>query len=282
MLYDSHAHLNNEGFSAEERAQFIADIQAAVEEGLLSFINDVGFELASSKMACEHAAKYPWCYAVVGCHPHDSKDFDDVQLEMIRALAKKDKVQAIGEIGLDFHYDLSDRDSQRYWFRRQIQLANELRMPIVIHEREANAECLEILKEEGAFSDERKSWFPKRPGPDGEMLADARVLMHCFSGSAELGKQYVKLGATISMAGPLTYKNNRRGVEVAEQIPIEFLLVETDSPYLTPVPHRGKQNRPPYVEFTARRLAEIKEMTFEDVAHITCENAKRFFNINNL
>ena len=124
MLYDSHAHLNNEGFSEEERAQFIADIQAAVDEGLLSFINDVGFELASSKMACDHAAKYPWCYAVVGCHPHDSKDFDDVQLEMIRALAKKDKVQAIGEIGLDFHYDFSDRDSQRYWFRRQIQLAN--------------------------------------------------------------------------------------------------------------------------------------------------------------
>lgn len=290
MLYDSHAHLNNEGFTDEERTEFIACADEAVRNGMLTYVNDVGFDLASSKMAVDHAAQYPWCYAVVGCHPHDAGSFDEVQFEMIKSLTKKDKVQAIGEIGLDFHYDNSDREAQRYWFRRQVQLANELRMPIVIHSRDADNECLQILKEEGAFSAERCSWFPKRPAPAGAAggsaadknelcVPDARVLLHCFSGSAELGRQYVKLGATLSMAGPLTYKNNRRGVEVAETIPIEYLLVETDSPYLAPEPHRGRQNRPEFVQFTARRLADIKKISFEETARITRENAMRFFNI---
>ena len=189
-------------------------------------------------------------------------------------------------------------------------------MPIVIHSRDADNECLQILKEEGAFSDARCACFPERPAPasggalqvaDGVLQAagealqtadrkeevksgkgdkagapyvrDARVLLHCFSGSAELARQYVKLGATISMAGPLTYKNNRRGVEVAETIPIEYLLVETDSPYLAPEPHRGRKNRPEFVQFTARRLADIKRISYEETARITCENAIRFFNI---
>ena len=292
MLYDSHAHLNNEGFTDEERAEFILRADEAVKNGMLTYVNDVGFDLASSKMAVDHAKQYPWCYAVVGCHPHDADNFDEVQFEMIKSLAKKDKVQAIGEIGLDFHYDNSDREAQRYWFRRQIQLANELRMPIVIHSRDADNECLQILKEEGAFSAERCSWFPKRPAPAGDdgsgnasdknelWVPDARVLLHCFSGSAELGRQYVKLGATLSMAGPLTYKNNRKGVEVAEIIPIEYLLVETDSPYLTPEPHRGRQNHPEFVQFTARRLADIKKISFDETARITRENAMRFFNIS--
>lgn len=305
MLYDSHAHLNNEDFTDEERAEFIANTQKAVDEGLLKYVNDVGFELVSSQMAVMHAEKYPWCYAVVGCHPHDAKGMDDTQLAMIKALARKPKVKAIGEIGLDFHYDLSDRDVQRDWFRKQIRLANELKMPIVIHAREADQEVMDILREEGAFSKERQSWFPKRPGPRGacavranadspapgvcehsgglaresDLLPDARVLLHCFSGSAELARQYIKLGATLSVAGPVTYKNNRKTVAVVEEIPVEFLLVETDSPYLAPVPMRGKQNMPPYVEYTARRVAEIKGMEFEELARITCENAERFFGI---
>ncbi len=279
MLYDSHAHLNNEGFTEEERAEFIALADTAVENGVLSYVNDVGFDLASSKMAVDHANAYPWCYAVVGCHPHDADNFDEVQFEMIKALARKDRVQAIGEIGLDFHYDNSDREAQRYWFRRQIQLAVELKMPIVIHSRDADNECLQMLKEEGAFSDARCACFPTRPAAGAHCVPDARVLLHCFSGSAELGKQYVKLGAWLSLAGPLTYKNNRKGVEVAETIPIEYLLVETDSPYLTPEPHRGKKNRPEFVQFTARRLADIKKMSYEETARITLENAMRFFSI---
>jgi TatD DNase family protein len=207
--------------------------------------------------------------------------YTDADIEEIRRLAAHPKAMAIGEIGLDFHYDLSPRDEQRDCFRRQIRMANELKMPIVIHSREADGETMDILKEEGAFSEERKSWFAERPVPEGWESAakDARVLLHCYSGSRELGEQYVRLGGTLSMCGPLTYKNARKTVEVAEAIPLEFLLVETDSPFLTPVPLRGKPNRSSYVVHTARRLAMIKGMELEDVAEQTCINAMRFFGI---
>lgn len=284
MFFDSHAHINND-MSPAARENMIK----AIEQSELDFVMDIGFDLASSKLAADHAAKYPWCYAAVGCHPHDTKDMDDMQLTLIKGLAKKQKVMAIGEIGLDFHYDHSPRDIQREWFRKQIQLANQLKMPIVIHSREADQEVMDILKEEGAFSDERKSWFPKRPDPQGYaggrenaagLCEDARVLLHCFSGSKELGKQYVKLGGTLSIAGPVTYKNNRKTVAVVEEIPLDFLLVETDSPYLTPEPLRGKKNMPPLVEHTARKVAEIKGVSLEEVAEKTKENAMRFYGIS--
>lgn len=280
MFFDSHAHLNNE-MSDEARAAMVR----AIEDSELDYVMDIGFDLPSSKLAVDHAVKYPWCYAAVGCHPHDTDSMDDMQLALIKGLAKKKKVMAIGEIGLDFHYDHSPRDVQREWFRRQIRLANELKMPIAIHSREADQEVLDILKEEGAFSDERKSWFPERPDTTGYVskqpgtCKDARVLLHCFSGSAELGSQYVKLGATISIAGPVTYKNNRKTVGVVAELPLDFLLVETDSPYLTPEPFRGKKNDPSKVEYTARKVAEIKGLSLEEVAAKTKENAMRFYGI---
>ena len=293
MLFDSHAHINEASYSPEERAELIKTIEASD----VDYVADIGYDLASSKLAVEHAARYPWCYAVVGCHPHDAKSMDDMELAMYKGLARKKKVVAIGEIGLDFHYDHSPRDIQREWFRRQIRLANQLKMPIVIHSREADQETMDILKEEGAFSEERKSWFPKRPDPSGytlkkieaakktpddpadHMADDARVLIHCFSGSAELAAQYVKLGATISVAGPVTYKNNRKTVAVVTEVPMDFLLVETDSPYLSPEPLRGRRNMSPNVKYTAQKVAEIKDMTLEDVAAKTKENAMRFYGI---
>ena len=275
MLFDSHTHLNNENINDELRDQLAAEIDASD----VNYVMDVGFDLGSSMQAIEDAAKYPWCYAAVGVHPHDAKTLDEDVLTLVKGLTKKPKVQAIGEIGLDFYYDHSDRDVQRYWFRRQIQLANELKMPIAIHSREADQETMDILKEEGAFTAERAGWFPKRKGPNGEMVPDCRVLLHCFSGSKELAQQYVKLGATISIAGPVTFKNNRKTREVVEALPIEFLLVETDAPYLTPEPFRGKKNKSPFVEHTARKIAEIKGMDYEEVAKITCQNAKVFYDI---
>ena len=302
MLFDSHAHINNADMTGEDRDRMVAQIEASIEAGGLDHVMDIGFDPDSSALAAEHAKAYDWCYAAVGCHPHDAKIMDEAQLERIRKLAAEPKVCAIGEIGLDFHYDLSDRDVQREWFRRQIRLANELRMPICIHAREADQEVMDILKEEGAFSEERRSWFPKRPDPEGfckgsaagwaaadgaraddvdpcGLTGDARVLLHCFSGSAELGKQYVRMGATLSVAGPVTYKNNRKTVAMVDAIPIDFLLVETDSPYLSPVPLRGKPNTPPNVEHTARRVAEIKGLTYEQTAAKTRENAMRFYGI---
>lgn len=314
ILFDSHTHINNDGYSEEERAQLIA----AIEDSEVAYVMDVGFDLPSSERAVSDATLLPWCYAVVGVHPHDTKTMTEEIYEKIRRLAGQPKVQAIGEIGLDFYYNHSDAEDQRYWFRRQIRLANELHMPIVIHAREADQETMDILKEEGAFSEERCGWFPPRPGTGigrkagaqttqkasraGEggqaeaceagraeacdctenccMEKDARVLLHCFSGSRELAEQYVKLGATISIAGPVTYKNNRKTSEVVSAIPIEYLLVETDAPYLTPEPHRGKKNQSPYVAYTARRVALLKGISYEEAARRTLENAKRFYGID--
>ncbi len=265
ILFDSHTHINDEAFS-ETRDDLIREIEASD----VAYAVDIGCDPETSALAAEHAAKYPWCFAAVGCHPHDVKDMDDEKLAFIRELAGRPGVVAIGEIGLDFHYDLSPRDTQREWFRRQIRLANELGMPIVIHSREADQECMDILKEEGAFSAERAARWPARKDPrTGGEIPDARVLLHCFSGSRELAEQYVALGGTISFAGPLTYKNAKRPVEVAEAIPLEFLLVETDAPFLTPEPLRGRENRSPYVEYTTRKLADIKGVAYEDAARIT-------------
>ncbi len=270
ILFDSHTHINSEIYTDETRAELIA----AIEASPVRYVIDAGFDLASSEMAVAHAEKYPWCFAAVGCHPHDSEAFDDAQFEILRVLAGHPKAVAVGEIGLDYHYDNSARDVQRYWFRRQIRLALELGKPIMIHSRDADQETMDILKEEGVFSPERIARFPK----NGD-LPDARLMMHCYSGSREMAEQYVKLGATISVAGPITYKNAKKNVAVAEAVPLNALLVETDAPYLTPVPFRGHENMAPYVEYTARKLAEIKGISYEEAAEATCRNAMRFFGI---
>ena len=275
MLFDSHAHICELGETEEERLAAIREIE---EHPLLARIADIGFDLSSSVGVMENAAKYPWCTGVVGVHPHDAASMDESIYEEIRRLALSG-ASAIGEIGLDYYYMRSPREDQIYWFRRQIALANELAMPIVIHSRDADKETMDILIGEGAFSDERKALFPGRPGPDGRVLPDARVDIHCFSGSAETAAEYVRLGATIGICGPLTYKNNKKTVRVAQETPLEFMMVETDSPYLTPEPLRGRPNRPWYVEHTARRLAVIKRLTFEDVCHKTYRNAMRYYGL---
>lgn len=271
MLFDSHAHINNETYKPGQRERLIEEI----ENSNVSYVMDVGFDLESSLLAFNHAEKYSWCYGVVGFHPHNADQMTDEDLILIKGLAKKPKVMAIGEIGLDYFRNISDPEIQRECFRKQIRLALELSMPIVIHDRDANKDVMDILKEEGVFAKGRTDQFPRHKdgGPD------ARLLMHCYSGSKELAMQYVKLGATISIAGPVTYKNARKLIEVVQAVPIERLLVETDAPYLTPEPFRGRPNKSPYVEHTARKLAEIKNISFEEAARITCENAKTFFNI---
>lgn len=276
MLFDAHAHINQDTFTDEERAEIIRE---AERSQLLSYVLDAGFDLPSSKQAVKDAGENPWIYAAVGVHPHDTDSMTEEILGEIEKLAAHPKAVAIGEIGLDFHYDFSDRENQKKWFRRQIQLANSLKMPIMIHTREADEETFNILCEEGAFSEERKTWFPERKGPDGTPESHAAVLLHCYSGSAELAKEYVKKGATISICGPVTYKNNKKTVRVVEEIPLCYLTAETDSPYLTPEPLRGKKNRPWYVEHTVRRIADIKGITFEEAAETTCENALIFFGI---
>jgi len=257
MLFDSHTHLNIEGASDAQRVKLVEEIEASD----VSYVVDVGFDLESSALAAVNSERYPWCYAAVGYHPHDAAKMDETDLKMIRALAAKPKVVAIGETGLDFYRDLSPRDVQRDCFRKQIRLAIEMNMPLVVHSRDADEETMNILKSEEAFK-------------------AIRVLLHCYSGGKELARQYIKLGAMISIAGPITYKNARKSVEVVTEMPIERLLIETDAPYLTPEPLRGRPNKVPYVEHTARKVAEIKGISYEDAARITCENAKRFYGID--
>ena len=283
MLFDSHCHLNNEKFDEDKVRRLAEEIG---KDSLISAVMDVGFDLKSSALAVKHAHTYDWVWAAVGVHPHDTDCMDEDVYRQIKELARDEKAKAIGEIGLDFHYDFSNRKNQIYWFERQIELALEMEMPIVIHSREADGKTLEILEKSGALSSERMKQFPKRQLTDEALSAssgqsgDSRVLLHCYSGSLELAKEYIKLGATLSICGPVTFKNNRKTVEVVEGIPLDFLMVETDSPYLTPVPFRGKENRPNYVRYTAEKVAEIKGMSFEEVALTTAKNTRTFFNID--
>lgn len=255
MLFDSHAHLDDKRFDSDRDLM----IKRAKEAGVTHIMNP-GADLESSKRALALAHEYDMVYAAVGIHPHDAKEADEITLQLIEQMAKDKKVKAIGEIGLDFHYDFSPRDVQKQVFIEQIRMAQMLNLPVIIHDREANQEVLDILKKEAAF--------------------ETGVLMHCFSGSAELARQYVKLGAYISLAGPLTFKNARKSHEVVLATPIERLMIETDAPYLTPMPYRGKRNESAYVHYVCQEMATLKGLSYEAVAVQTKENAKQFFRID--
>lgn len=256
LLFDSHAHINYEGYSSDERAALMERVEASP----VACVLDAGFDIESSRQAIADAAEKPWCYAAVGIHPHYAKSFKDEDLETLRALAKAPEVVAFGEIGLDYYKDYSPRDMQRNAFRKQLRLALETGLPIIIHDRESGGDTINILKEEGAFS-------------------RTCVLMHCFSGSAEQAMECIDLGCMISIAGPVTYKNNKKTVRVAMEVPLDHLLIETDAPYLTPEPLRGRGNEPANVEFVARKIAELRGISYEEIAAVTLANAKRFFGI---
>ncbi len=291
MLFDAHTHLNFEKYTDEERRELASEIEASE----VSFIIDVADCVASAAQALADAAAYEWCYAAVGIHPDHASDYKGIcggsgeefrkaeerleaDLNEIRKLAAHPKAVCIGEIGLDFYYGTDDREEQQELFRRQIRLANELKMPIMIHSRDAHQLTMDILTEEGAFSAERKSWFPKRT-VEGELLEDARVQLHCFSGSPEMALEYVKKGATISLGGPITFKNGKKAAEAARQTPIECLLSETDAPYMAPEPLRGRPNKSPYIEHVVRRMSVLKGLEYDETARILTENGKRFFAI---
>ena len=275
MLFDAHTHLNFDEYT-EERRKEIAD---EIASSAVSFVVDAGDCVESTKQAIKDAEDYEWCFASAGIHPEHASRTTDADIEEIRKLAAHPKVKAIGEIGLDFYYGKDNKEDQIEVFRRQIRLANELHMPIMIHTRDANQITMDILKEEGAFSEERLSWFPARPDGKGGEAPDARVQLHCFSGSKELALEYVKLGATISLGGPITFKNGKKAAEVAAAVPIEFLLSETDAPFLAPEPFRGRENKSPLIEHVVRRMAVLKGLSYDETAAKLMENGRRFFDI---
>lgn len=254
MLIDSHAHLDDERFD-RDRDELIKSLG---KNGISTVIN-IGADLPSSIKSVKLSEQYDNIYAAVGVHPHSASEMDEGTIEVLKAFSSREKVVAIGEIGLDYYYDNSPRDVQRIWFRRQMKLAKEVNLPIVVHSREANQETIDMIKAES----------------DGKLTG----VIHCYSGSVELMKEYIKLGYYISLGGPVTFKNAKTPKEVAKVVPIDRLLVETDSPYLTPEPHRGKRNEPLYVRHVAAMIAELRGMTIEELARATSENTKRLFNL---
>lgn len=253
-LFDAHCHLDDRKFRAD-----LPQVLKAAEEAGVEAMLCCGANMETSASSVELANEHKNIYAAVGVHPHDAKELDEDALFTLEIMTKNKKVVAIGEIGLDYYRDLSPRDLQRHWFIEQIKLANKLGMPIVIHDRDANGDVFEILREYASFEN--------------------GVQLHSYSGSAELARQYVKLGAYISISGPVTYKNASEKREVVKTVPIERILVETDSPYLTPEPKRGMRNEPAFVAHTLEKVAELKGMDPVEAARITTENAYRFFRI---
>lgn len=260
MLFDTHAHLNDERYRDDLDVVLERSVNAGVDRILIA-----SYDLDSSRSSVELASKINGGVCSVGLHPHDAVNFNDEILDEIGRLALSDRtvVKAIGEIGLDYHYDDPPAELQKTAFRRQIELAHECDLPIIIHDREAHHDILEII------SEAKKS---------GLFRQDAGVF-HCYSGSAEMAETIIKAGFYVSFAGPVTFKNAKRTVEVMSKVPIERILVETDCPYLAPEPHRGTRNEPAYVRYVAEKLAEVKGMTYEDAAQITTMNACRLFGI---
>ncbi|WP_019229636.1 TatD family hydrolase [Sedimentibacter sp. B4] len=251
-LTDSHAHLDDESFDGDRE-----ELINSLYDNDVDTVLNPGADLKTSQNAVKLAEKYPFIYAAVGCHPHDSKCMDDNTMNLFSILANNKKVIAIGEIGLDYYYDNSDRETQRKWFREQIRLAKELDLPYIVHDRDAHEDVFKIMKE--------------------EHYSGTRGILHCYSSSVEMAREFIKLGFYISLGGPVTFKKSKTPKLVAHDVPFDRLLIETDSPYLTPEPFRGKRNEPKYVKYVAEEIAAIRNITAEEVAEKTSMNFKRLF-----
>jgi len=252
MYFDTHAHYDDERFDPDRH-----ELLAHFPEMGVELVLNPGCDAETSRKAVEYAHAYPHVYAAVGWHPHEADSYSDDSSALIRSWCADPKVRAIGEIGLDYYYDFSDRESQRAAFRAQMDVARELGMPVIIHDRDAHGECMEIIRE-----------YP-----------DVKGVFHCYSGSAEMARQLIDMGWYLSFTGAITFKNARKALETIEICPMDRIMIETDSPYLTPVPHRGKRNDSRELVYVVEKIAEVKGVSVEEVARITMENGKRFFGI---
>jgi TatD DNase family protein len=252
-IFDSHAHYDDESFD-EDRNTVIKELS---ENGIIGVLN-CGASLKGARDSVELSNKYDFFYAAVGIHPEHADEFNDEAIEELKKLANSNKVRAIGEIGLDYYYEENpSKEVQKNAFRAQMKLAEELKLPVVIHDRDAHEDTLNILKE-----------FPKVKG-----------VLHCFSGSVEFAKECVKLGYYIGFTGVVTFKNAKKLVEVAREIPMDRMLVETDCPYMAPTPYRGKRNRSDYIKYIIEKIAEIRGLSEEEISQAAIDNTKKLLNI---
>ena len=250
-IFDTHAHYDDECFD-EDRFELLDEMLAS---NVSSIIN-CGCTVESSKTSIAFAEKYPQIYAAVGIHPQNAAEESADALEKIEQLAKHERVVAIGEIGLDYHYDYTPKDMQIEYFEKQILLAKKLDLPVIVHDREAHQDCVEML-------------LKHKPGG----------VMHCFSGSVETAKQLTDIGFYIGLGGSVTFKNAKKPAEVAASIDLDRLLLETDCPYMTPVPFRGRRNNSSLIIHTAEKIAELRGITAQEVIDRARENTYRLFNI---
>lgn len=257
MLFDTHTHLNVEAF-AEDAA---AAVSRAKEAGVGRFAV-VGFDSETIKKSLELSSEYPEIYSIIGWHPTEAGTYTPAVEESLMALMEEEKVVAMGEMGLDYHWDTAPHDVQAKVFRRQISIAKELELPISIHMRDAIEDTYRILKEED--------------------VRDIGGIMHSFSGDTEYMKKFLALGMHISLSGVVTFKKTIEVHEVAKLVPLDRLLIETDAPYLAPVPFRGKRNEPAYVKFVAEKIAELRNSSFEEIAAQTTRNANKLFGLENI
>ncbi len=254
MLFDTHAHFESSQFDKDRH-----NLLTSLKEYSVGNVTNIGSSMETSWRSVELAERYDFIYATVGVHPGEVYDMSDRDIDELRKMVlEHKKVRAIGEIGLDYHYDDSIPDLQIKWFIKQLELAKELDMPVVIHDRDSKGECIKILKD----------------------MNVTKGVMHCFSGSAEIAKELVKMGFMISFTGVLTFKNAKKAVEACKVVPLDRLMIETDCPYMSPEPHRGERNFSGYVEYVARKMAEIKGVSYEKIAEITTENAFKFYGID--
>lgn len=254
MFIDTHAHLNSSSFD-EDRHEVI---QRAFEQGIRRIVN-IGFNRETIPTSIALAEQYDFIYSAVGWHPTDAKDMTPDDLAWIESLCSHDKVVAIGEIGLDYYWDTSPKETQDRVFREQIRLARKVGLPIVIHNRDAHHDVVQTLREEKAH--------------------EVGGVMHCFSGSWETARMCLDMNFYISFGGPVTFKNAKQPKEVLAKVPLDRLLIETDAPYLAPHPYRGKRNESAYVKLIAETAAEIKGLSLEELAGITTQNALKIFGL---
>lgn len=250
-IFDSHAHYDSEAFDAD-RKELLGTLK---NQGVVGVVN-CGSDMASSLKSLELADEFDFIYAACGVHPHESETCKQGYLPVLKKLCLEDKCVAVGEIGLDYHYDFSPREIQKQVFEQQLVLAKELDLPVIVHDREAHEDTFELLK---------------RYKPKG--------VVHCFSGSSEMAKEIVKLGMYIGLGGAVTFKNARKPREVAAVVPSDRLLIETDCPYMTPVPHRGKRCDSTYIPFTAEVIAEVRGTTAQEILDLTRVNANSLFGL---
>lgn len=253
-LFDTHVHLNARQFKSD----YEEVIQNAQDIGV-KYMVVVGFDDETIPLAIKIAEQYEHIYAAVGWHPVSAIDYTDEHYDMLKQLSDHPKVVAIGEMGLDYHWDTSPKDVQEKVFRSQIKLAKEVNLPIIIHNRDATTDVIRILKEEHA--------------------QEAGGVMHCFNGTKEEMNECIEMNFYISFAGPVTFKNAKDLKEVAKVAPLDRLLIETDAPYLAPHPYRGKRNEPAFVKLVAEEIAQLKGLSYEKIAEKTTENARHFFGL---